>query len=150
MHFNTEEHIVTILVQSDLWQISHAGYKIFYTQTFDNAPTSIAFKSIAKVYRYLAGDPHILLHLDMKQNQLSQIRQQTSIIWSLLDAFSTYYCMVICVLGLIIQMKVSKSSTVMTHTTDAEMTANFQGFRFLIPVRTLFQELGCQLYKPSL
>ena len=53
-------------------------------------------------------------------------------------------------LGVIIQMKVKKSATVMTHTTDSEMKAAFEGCRYLMPIRTLFQEMGCNIHDPSL
>ena len=46
-------------------------------------------------------------------------------------------------------MKVKKTETVMTHTTDAEMKANFEGCRHLIPIRTLYNEIGCNLHEPS-
>ena len=38
----------------------------------------------------------------------------------------------------------------MTHTTDAEMKASFEGCHYLVPVRTLFNEMGCNLQEASL
>ena len=55
----------------------------------------------------------------------------------------------ILVLGVVVQMKVRKTVTTMTHTTDAEIKANFDGCRNLIPVRSLFQYMGCPFHEPS-
>ena len=46
-------------------------------------------------------------------------------------------------------MKVTKSSTVMTHTTDSEMTATYTGVNILIPIRKLFEFSGLPLSDPS-
>lgn len=37
----------------------------------------------------------------------------------------------------------------MTHTTDSELKANFEGVRHLIPIRALFDYMGCPLTDPS-
>ena len=106
------------------------------------------------MYKYLAGDPHCPLVFPRASLQGSSRLSyfitpghETEMIIPnaptnfndaelarCLKSRNTYYCSVICILGVIVQMKVSKSSIIMTHTTDAEMTANFQGCRFLIPV----------------
>ena len=62
---------------------------------------------------------------------------------------NSYYCTLILVLGVAVQMKVQKTVSPMTHTTDAELKANFDGCRNLIPVRSLFQYMGCPLSDPS-
>ena len=42
---------------------------------------------------------------------------------------NSYYCTLILVLGVVVQMKVRKTISPMTHTTDAELKANFDGCR---------------------
>ena len=41
-----------------------------------------------------------------------------------------------------IQMKVKKTATVMTHTTDAELHSSFNGVRRLLPIRRLLEFMG--------
>ena len=38
----------------------------------------------------------------------------------------------------------------MTHTTDSEMKAAFEGCCYLMPIQTLFQEMGCNVHDPIL
>ena len=66
-----------------------------------------------------------------------------------LGSRNSYYCTLILVLGVVIQMKVKKTISPMTHTTDAELKANFEGCRNLIPIRSLFEYMGCPLSSPS-
>ena len=56
----------------------------------------------------------------------------------------------ILVLGVIVQMKVKKTTSTMTHTTDSELKANFEGTRHLMPIRALFEYMNCPLKDPSL
>ena len=62
---------------------------------------------------------------------------------------NSYYCTLILVFGVVVQMKVKKTTSPMTHTTDAEIKANFEGCRILIPIRSLFEYMDCPLSKPS-
>ena len=66
-----------------------------------------------------------------------------------LSTRKSYFCTIIMVLGVIIQMKVKKTEGVMTHTTDSEMKASFEGCRHLIPIREIFMEMGCEIAEPS-
>ena len=51
--------------------------------------------------------------------------------------------------GEAIQMKISKTSTIMTHTTDAELHSAFNGIRRLLPIRRLLEFLGFPAPLPS-
>ena len=42
-------------------------------------------------------------------------------------------------------MKVKKTETVMVHITDSEMKASFEGCKYLIPIRQMFMEKGCDV-----
>ena len=126
------------------WDIKYLVQRL---AEFNNNPTSIAFKSIAQIYRYLAGDPHQPLVFPQNslngQSTLSYMVPPTTFaelmipnaptnfndaeLARCLKSRNTYYCTIICVLGVIIQMKVKKSATTMTHTTDSKMKANFEG-----------------------
>ena len=55
----------------------------------------------------------------------------------------------ILVLGVIVQMKVKKTTSTMTHTTDSELKANFEGTRHLMPIRALFDFMNVPLQDPS-
>ena len=46
-------------------------------------------------------------------------------------------------------MKIKKTSTIMHHTTDAEMKGSYDGVRHLQPIRALFAFSGIPLDKPS-
>ena len=61
----------------------------------------------------------------------------------------SYYCTLIMVLGVMVQMKVNKTESPMIHTTDSEMKTNFNGCRNLMPVRGLFDCMGCPCQDPS-
>ena len=149
------------------WDIKYAVQRL---AEYNNAPTDLAFKGIARLYRYLAGDPHRPLTFPRAsfngKSKLSYMVTPTDSVEFFipnaptnfndaelarcLNTRTTYYCTMICVLGVIIQMKVKKSASVMTHTTDAEMRANFEGCRHLIPIRTLYNEMGCNIHTPSM
>ena len=66
-----------------------------------------------------------------------------------LETRHTYFCCMIVVLGVVIQMKVKKTTTPMTHTTDAELKANFEGSRYLIPIQKIFAHMGIIFELPS-
>ena len=148
------------------WDIKYAVQRL---AEYNNHPTSVSFQSISRLYRYLAGDPHrpivfprdslngtsrLTYHITpAKESELIIPNAPTNFndaeLGRCLASRKSYYCTMICVLGVIVQMRVKKSETIMTHTTDSEMKANFEGCRSLIPVRTLFQEMGVKLHKPS-
>ena len=62
---------------------------------------------------------------------------------------NSYYCTIILVLGVAVQIRVKKTTNPMTHTTDAELKVNFEGCRNLIPIRNLFAYMGCHIDIPS-
>ena len=66
-----------------------------------------------------------------------------------LKSRNSYFCTVILVLGVVVQMKLKKTTSPMTHTIDAELKANFEGARNLIPIRKLFEYMGCPFNDPS-
>ena len=46
-------------------------------------------------------------------------------------------------------MKIKKTSTIMQHTTDAEMKASYDGVHQLLPIRQIFAFSGLPLQDPS-
>ena len=130
---------------------------------FSNQPTTIAFESIARHYRYLAKDPlrpltfakgnqlkgNITLSYFMQPEQTVEITipQHLSIFTDAEFARSlhdrrTWYCSIIMLCGVAIQMKVKKTTTIMTHTTDAELHGAFDGVRKLLPLRRMLEFMG--------
>lgn len=130
---------------------------------FSNSPTSIAFECIGRHYRYLAKDPLRPLtfrkgsHLqgNVTLSYISTPDESTTItIPQHLSLFTdaefarslsdrrTWYCSVIMLCGVAIQMKVKKTTTVMTHTTDAELHGAFDGVRKLLPLRRMLEFMG--------
>jgi hypothetical protein len=61
----------------------------------------------------------------------------------------SYYCTVVVVLNVIVQMKVKKTVRVMQHTTDAELNGAFCGVRHLKPICQLFAFMGLPLGDPT-
>jgi hypothetical protein len=61
----------------------------------------------------------------------------------------SYFCSMIMVFNVIVQMKIQKTSTVMHHTTDAEMKGAFFGVRQVMPIRQMFAFMGYPLGQPS-
>ena len=54
----------------------------------------------------------------------------------------TWYCNIIMLCNVAIQMKVKKTATIMTHTTDAELHSSFNGVKRLLPIRRLLEFMG--------
>ena len=149
------------------WDIKYSVQRL---AEFNNYPTALAFQSLARIYRYLAGDPHrpltypraafednsrLTYHITpANESELIIPNTPTNFndaeLGRCLKTRQSYYCTIVCVLGVIIQMRVKKTDTIMTHTTDSEMKANFEGCKALIPIRTIFQEIGVKLEEPSL
>jgi hypothetical protein len=146
---------------------------IFATQRlseYNNAPTSAAFEGIVRILHYLAGDllrpitfprtsftgsskivsmastPDQKLELDL--TNLPNLFTDAELARDLATRHS-YFCSCITVFGVLIQIKVKKSSSVMQHTTDSEMKGAFAGLKQLIPIRNLFAFNGYPLPKPS-
>ncbi len=61
----------------------------------------------------------------------------------------SYYCTIIVVMNVIIQMKVKKTIRIMQHTTDSELNGAFCGVRQLKPIRQLCAFMGFPLGQPT-
>jgi hypothetical protein len=124
---------------------------------------------IAHIYRYFAGDPLRPLVYPRKSFDTYEtiryfVTQDSSLqleIHGLPTIFTdaelardiatrkSYFCTMIMVFNVIVQMKIKKTSTIMHHTTDAELKGAFTGVRQVLPIRQLFSFLGYPLGKPS-
>ena len=145
------------------------GYSTQKLSEFNNNPTEIAFESVVRVLRYLAGDVLRPLIFPIKPFDGS-----TTVSWyatpdtkyevtvpnlpcvfadaelaRCLATRRTYYCIIITIFNVFILMKIKKTSTIMHHTTDAEMKGSYDGVRHLQPIRALFAFSGLPLDKPS-
>ena len=67
-----------------------------------------------------------------------------------LESRTSYYCVIITVLGVVVYMKVKKTGSIMTHTTDSKLKTNFEGSRALLPVWAIFSFMKCPLKDPSI
>ena len=137
---------------------------------FSNKPTHMAFECIARHYQYLAKDPlrplvfqkgsHLQGNTTLSfiatpgetidvtiPNHLSMF-SDSEFARSLTDR-KTWFCTIIMLCNVGIQMKVKKTSTIMTHTTDAELHSAFNGVRRLLPIRRLLEFLGFPAPLPS-
>ena len=130
---------------------------------FSNQPTELTFECIGRHYRYLARDPLWPLTFP-KGHQFQGTTTLTCIetpevpvsitIPKHLSLFTdsefarsvgdrkTWYCTIIMLCNVAIEMKVKKTTTIMTHTTDAELHGSFQGVRRLLPIRRLIEFMG--------
>ena len=136
---------------------------------YNNAPTRIAFESIIRVLRYLAGDilrpvmyPRKSFSgsstvtwyatpeqaIDLKVTHVPNVFADAELARCLATRRS-YYCIIITVLNVVVFFKIKKSSKVMEHTTASEMKASYDGVRHLEPVRQLFSFNGYPLAAPS-
>jgi hypothetical protein len=61
----------------------------------------------------------------------------------------SYYCTIVVVMNVIVQMKVKKTIRIMQHTTDSEMNGAFVGVRHLKPLRQLYSFMGVPLGDPT-
>lgn len=136
---------------------------------YNNNPIALGFQSLGRIYRYLARDPlrplvyprvslqgtNKVSYLVTPNNSVEMeipngpINFNDAELGRCLETRCSYYCTMIMVLGVAVQMKVKKSITPMTHTTDAEMKANFEGCRHLLPIRSLFAYMGFPIDVPS-
>jgi hypothetical protein len=136
---------------------------------YNTKPNIVAFESIAHLYRYLAGDPLRPLvypkrcfdtydtvsyfvtpdrELTLQVNNAPTIFTDAELARDIATRRS-YFCSMIMVFNVIVQMKIQKTSTVMHHTTDAEMKGAFFGVRQVMPIRQMFAFMGYPLGQPS-
>ena len=136
---------------------------------YNAQPTQVAFTSIVRVLRYLAGD--ILRPVIYPRRSFNET---TSVSWfstptssvninvpnspcmfadaelgRCLSTRKSYFCVVITIFNVYVVIKIKKTSTIMRHTTDSEMTATYSGVNILNPIRSLFQFSGIPLSEPS-
>ena len=136
---------------------------------YNHAPTTVAFESLVRILRYLAGDilrpityPRKSFdgHTKVSWFATPQTKYEVTVpnepclfadaeLARCLATRRTYYCIIITVFNVFILIKIKKTSTIMQHTTDAEMKASYDGVRHLQPVRALFAFSGLPLNKPS-
>ncbi len=136
---------------------------------YNSSPTAEAFESIGRMYRYLAGDmlrPLFfpsgsladkcnLTYFDGEKdidpiaisNEL-QLYSDAELARNLADRKS-YLCNVVTLMNVCILIKVQKSTTIMTHTTDSETKATFSGIRRLIPIQRLLEFMGFPCSSPT-
>ena len=147
-------------------EISYCNQRL---SEYNAAPTLIAFMSIVRILRYLAGD--VLRPVIYPRQQFDGT---TTVSWyttpenkfnvtvpnmpcvfadaelgRCLDTRKSYTCVVITIFNVYVLIKIKKSTTVMRHTTDSEMTATYNGINILIPIRKLFEFSGVPLNQPS-
>ena len=136
---------------------------------YNNSPTEKAFEAIVHLLRYLAGD--ILRPLMYPKTSLSgsnkiswiatpetkyelDVPNEPTLFFDAefaKDATTrhSYYCNIVTAFNVAILFKVKKTTTVMLHTTDAEMKGGSAGVRQLQPIRRLFEFCGFPLGKPT-
>jgi nitric oxide reductase activation protein len=61
----------------------------------------------------------------------------------------SYYCIVIMLNAVIIEFKMKKTTTIMTHTTDSETKAQFAAVCRLQPIRRLLESMGYPCPAPT-
>jgi hypothetical protein len=145
---------------------------LFATQRcaeFNNAPSAISFQMIARILRYFAKDVLRPLMFPRGSIQGSQnisyfvtpehsMNLEVSNLPTLftdaelardLTTRKSYYCTIIVVMNVIVQMKVKKTIRIMQHTTDSELHGAFVGVRYLKPIRQLCAFMGFPLGKPT-
>jgi hypothetical protein len=136
---------------------------------YNNAPTAIAFQMIGRILRYYAKDvlrPLMFPHASINgsQNASYFITPESSMNLEVLNlptlftdaklardisTRKSYYCTIIVVMNVIIQMKVKNTIRIMQHTTDSELNGAFCGVRQLKPVHQLCAFMGFPLGQPS-
>lgn len=144
-------------------------YALQRLSEYNNKPTAAAFEGISHLYRYIAGDllrplffpagnieDHCrLTYFDgdkdippiSMSNEL-QLYSDAELARNLSDRRS-YLCNVIMLMNVCISIKMEKSSTIMTHTTDSETKATFTGIRRLLPIRRLLEFMGFPCLNPT-
>jgi hypothetical protein len=148
-------------------------YDILYAtqrlSEFNNHPTAVAYQEFVRILRYLAKDvirplmfprePFSKSHsvsyyvtpetsMDLEISNLPTLFTDAELARDITTRRS-YYCTIIVVLNVIIQMKVKKTVRIMQHTTDAELNGAFCGVRHLTPIRQLFAFMGLPLGEPT-
>jgi hypothetical protein len=136
---------------------------------YNNSPSTLSFKLIVRILRYLAKDvlrplmfpkeslqsshrisyfitPESSLHLDI--SNLPTLFTDAELARDITTRKS-YYCTIIVVMNVIVQMKVKKTIRIMQHTTDSEMNGAFVGVRHLKPIRQLLSFMGVPLGSPT-
>jgi hypothetical protein len=145
---------------------------LFATQRlseYNHSPTTVTFEAITRVLRYLAGDmirpltfpkstfessnKIIALNSPDPTHQI-EVQNVPSLFTDAelakdLGTRRTYFCSIITVFNVVVDMKIQRSSTVMQHTTDSEMFGSAKGLNRLRPVRQLFAFCGYPLPLPT-
>ena len=137
---------------------------------FSVQPTAIAFDCIARHYRYLAYDPlrpimypkgkslsgqsTISFHVTPTETMSLAVPNHVTLFTDSEFARSlhdcrTWYCTVITLCNVIIQMKVKKTIAVMSNTTDSELHSSYNGVRRLKPLRQMLSFMGQPAPDPS-
>jgi hypothetical protein len=136
---------------------------------FNNAPTAAAFREFVRILRYLAKDiirpimfpregfdkHHSVSYFITPESQMElEISNLPTLFTDAelardISTRKSYYCTVITILNVIVQMKVKKTTRIMQHTTDAELNGAYVGVRHLKPIRQLFAFLGAPLGEPT-
>jgi hypothetical protein len=148
-------------------------YDILYAtqrlSEFNNNPTAVAYQEFVRILRYLAKDvirplmfprepftsSHSVSYYVTPETSMSLEISNLPTLFTdaeLARDISTrrsYYCTVIVVLNVIVQMKVKKTVRIMQHTTDAELNGAYCGVRHLKPIRQLFSFMGLPLGEPT-
>jgi hypothetical protein len=134
----------------------------------NHCPTRMAFQCVSHLMRYLAGDPirpivfprhsfngndtirYCLFpgnNLELTVPYLPTIFMDAELTRDLATHHS-YFCTMIMVYNVVLQMKIKKTSTVMQHTTEAEMKGAFFSVKQVMPIRQIFAFMGLPLGKP--
>ena len=136
---------------------------------YNLAPTEIAFSSIVRILRYLAGDvlrpvvyPRKSFDESTKVSWFATPESSVNInvpnaptmfadaeLGRCLATQKSYFCVIITVFNVYVMIKIKKTTNVMRHTTNSEMTATYNGVNTLIPIRKIFQFSGIPLAQPS-
>jgi hypothetical protein len=180
----TKEELVTYAIQYKGGYRHHTGnfnfaatitrpdikYATQRLSEYNHAPSDLSFQSVARMYRYLAYDPHrpLVYSRNKPMSSITTLSYEiTPGINNTLEisnapvAFAdaelarclktraSYLCVIICLYGTMIQMKVMKTDSVMMHTTDSEMKAKFLGSRLLLPIRQVINFVLPALQDPS-
>jgi hypothetical protein len=148
-------------------------YDILYAtqrlSEFNNHPTAVAYQEFVRILRYLAKDvirplmfprepftnKHSVSYYVTPESSMSlEIANLPTLFTDAelardITTRRSYYCTIIVILNIIVQMKVKKTVRIMQHTTDAELNGAFCGVRHLKPIRQLFSFMGIPLGDPT-
>jgi hypothetical protein len=146
-----------------------AGFVANRASEYNAAPTAKSFELIAHCYRYFAGDPlrplvypkrrfdtydTVRYHLTPDKTLSLDVHGAPTIFTDAelardIATRKSYFCTMIVVFNVVVQMKIKKTTTIMHHTTDAELKGAFHGVRQVLPIRQLFSFMGFPLGEPS-